>query len=192
MKAEKGRLYVLSGPSAVGKGSICQWLLKQDPSLKLSVSATTRKPREEEVHGREYFFYSDEAFMEMIRQGAFLEWAHVFDHYYGTPKAYVEDILDNGRDCILEIDVQGALQVRASCPEAVLIFIAPPSKDALMERIRKRGTEDMEEIQKRLSRADDEIKQQYAYQWVVVNDDLVRAAREVQAIITSNRRYPPL
>jgi guanylate kinase len=174
----------------VGKGSICQWLLEHDPSLRLSVSATTRKPRGEEVHGREYFFYSDEVFGEMLRQGAFLEWAHVFGHYYGTPKAWVEDILNAGQDCILEIDVQGALQVKGSCPEAVLIFIAPPSRESLMERIRKRGTEDTEEIQRRLSQADAEIERRHEYQYVVVNDELVRSAREVQAIIVSRRGLP--
>lgn len=188
MKAKQGVLYVVSGPSAVGKGSLCRLLLERDPALSLSVSATTRKPRDGEENGREYFFYNNDDFERMIRQDSFLEWAKVYDHYYGTPKAYVDEILNSGKDCILEIDVQGALQVKERRPGAVLIFIKPPSEEALTERIRKRGTENPDEIQKRVSQADSEMSHQNEYQHVVVNDDLLRAAEEIQTIMAGYRQ----
>jgi guanylate kinase len=188
MKAKQGVLYVVSGPSAVGKGSLCRLLLERDPALSLSVSATTRKPRDGEANGREYFFYNNDDFERMIRQDSFLEWAKVYDHYYGTPKAYVDEILNSGKDCILEIDVQGALQVKERRPGAVLIFIKPPSEEALTERIRKRGTENPDEIQKRVSQADSEMSHQNEYQHVVVNDDLLRAAEEIQTIMAGYRQ----
>jgi guanylate kinase len=192
MKSGQGVLYVISGPSAVGKGSICKRLLEKDASLKVSISATTRQPRGEELHGKEYFFYSDKEFEDMIRQDAFLEWAQVFNRYYGTPRVYVEEILASGKDCILEIDVQGALQVKEKYPGAVLIFIMPPSREALMERIRKRGTEKPEEIQKRISQADAEMARRDAYQYVLVNDDLDRAVDEAREIIFRNRQEEAL
>jgi guanylate kinase len=188
MNVSQGKLFVLSGPSAVGKGSLCRLLLERDPTLVLSVSATTRAPRNGEIHGREYFFYSEKDFERMIRQDSFLEWAKVYDHYYGTPKAYVDEILNAGKDCILEIDVQGALQIKERRPGAVLIFIKPPSREALTERIRKRGTENDDEIRKRVSQADSEMSYQNEYQHVVVNDDLLRAADEVQRIMSGYRQ----
>ncbi|MDR1206313.1 MAG: guanylate kinase [Peptococcaceae bacterium] len=188
MNMSQGKLFVLSGPSAVGKGSLCRLLLERDPELTLSVSATTRAPRSGEIHGKEYFFYNEKDFEGMIRQDSFLEWAKVYDHYYGTPKAYVDEILNSGKDCILEIDVQGALQIKKRRPGAVLIFIKPPSREALAERIRKRGTENSDEIQKRVSQADSEMSYQSEYRHVVVNDDLLRAADEVQGIMNGYRQ----
>lgn len=188
MNMSQGKLFVLSGPSAVGKGSLCRLLLERDPKLTLSVSATTRAPRSGEIHGKEYFFYNEKDFEGMIRQDSFLEWAKVYDHYYGTPKAYVDEILNSGKDCILEIDVQGALQIKKRRPGAVLIFIKPPSREALAERIRKRGTENSDEIQKRVSQADSEMSYQSEYRHVVVNDDLLRAADEVQGIMNGYRQ----
>jgi guanylate kinase len=188
MKVSQGKLYVLSGPSAVGKGTLCRILLERDPGLFLSVSATTRKPRDGEAHGKEYFFYDNEEFERMIRQDSFLEWAKVYDHYYGTPRAYVDEILNSGKDCILEIDVQGALQIKKRRPGAVLIFIKPPSAEALTERIRRRGTENSDEIKKRVSQANSEMSYQNEYQHVVVNDDLLKAADEIQTIMTEYRQ----
>jgi guanylate kinase len=188
MNARQGKLFVLSGPSAVGKGSLCRILLERDPELALSVSATTRAPRNGEIHGKEYFFYNEKDFERMIRQDSFLEWAKVYDHYYGTPQAYVDEILNSGKDCILEIDVQGALQIKKRRPGAVLIFIKPPSREALAERIRKRGTENAGEIRKRVSQADSEMSYQNEYRHVVVNDDLLKAADEVQGIMSGYRQ----
>ena len=135
----KGLLIVISGPSGVGKGTICSELLKRHDHIRYSVSATTRKPRPGEIHGRDYYFCSVQEFMEMVEADAFLEWAKVFDNYYGTPVNVVEDTLAQGKDCILEIDVQGALQVKRKKPEGIFIFIVPPSKEELAKRITGRG-----------------------------------------------------
>jgi len=181
----RGTLFVLAGPSGVGKGSVVQRLRSRDPEgLVLSVSATTRPARAGEREGVDYLFVDDAGFDAMIAAGELLEWAEVYPgRRYGTPNAFVDQQLDEGRDVILEIDVQGAAQVRAHAPAAILILLAPPSLDALEERLRGRGTEDEEGIQERLAAAQRELEQAGWFDHVVVNDDLDRAAEQVAAII---------
>jgi guanylate kinase len=191
-----GRLIVIAGPSGVGKGSVVRRLLdrdragdqRRDPGrLAYSVSVKTRAPRANERHGREYYFISEMAFDQMLRDDELLEWAPFVDHRSGTPRAFVEDSLAAGRDVILEIDVKGAEQVRKEVPDALLVFLAPPSMDELERRLRGRGTEDDERIARRLERATWEMTQRSWFDHVVVNDDLERAADEVAAIIEASR-----
>jgi guanylate kinase len=146
----KSVLIVLSGPSGAGKGTVSRVLLRQLPDLVLSISATTRLPREGELDRVNYYFISRAKFSEMIARDEFLEWASVYDHYYGTPRFPVEEALARGKDVLLEIDVQGGLQVKQKFPEAVLIFLLPPSRDELKTRLIKRGSESLEEVEKRL------------------------------------------
>jgi guanylate kinase len=188
----RGRLIVIAGPSGVGKGSVVQRLLSRDrtsadPRLAYSVSVKTRAPRANERDGREYFFISEDAFDTMLGADELLEWAPFVDHRSGTPRAFVEQALGEGRDVILEIDVKGAEQVRAKVPDAVLIFLTPPSMAELESRLRGRGTEDDERIARRLETAAWEITQQDRFDHVVVNDDVERAAEEVAAIIDASR-----
>jgi guanylate kinase len=183
---------VIAGPSGVGKGSVVQRLLSgdrttADPRLAYSVSVKTRAPRANERDGREYFFISEDAFDEMLDADELLEWAPFVDHRSGTPRAFVEQALADGRDVILEIDVKGAEQVREKIPDAILIFLAPPSMDELERRLRGRGTEDDERIARRLETAAWEMTQQDWFDHVVVNEDVVRAADEVAAIIDASR-----
>jgi guanylate kinase len=192
LASRRGRLIVLAGPSGVGKGSVVRLLLSRDrtsadPRLAYSVSVKTRAPRANERDGREYFFISEDAFDEMLGADELLEWAPFVDHRSGTPRAFVEQALADGRDVILEIDVKGAEQVRAKVPDAVLIFLAPPSMAELESRLRGRGTEDDERIARRLETAAWEITQQDRFDRVVVNDDVERAAEEVAAIIDASR-----
>ena len=183
----KGMILVISGPSGVGKGTLRQRLLRRFPSMRRSISVTTRRPRPGEVHGRDYFFVSREEFQRMISEGAFLEWAWVFDELYGTPARWVEEQLTKGIDVILEIDVQGALQVREKKPDAVLVFIMPPSWEELERRLRKRHTEDEEEVRKRLEVAKREIEMAPRYDYIVVNDDLDQAAYELECIVVAEK-----
>ena len=185
-KQKKGLLLVISGPSGTGKGSMCQKLLEDD-SVKYSISATTRAPRGQEQHGKEYFFLTKEEFEQKIEQNGFLEWAQVYDRYYGTPRDFVEETLHNGYDCILEIDVQGALKVKEAMPEAVLIFILPPSLKELYRRINERGTESAEQIKLRMSWVLGEIDQITKYDYAVVNDSLDEAVEEVRKIRHSEK-----
>jgi len=185
-ETKKGLLLVISGPSGAGKGSICQNLV-QDERIKYSISATTRAPRGNEQHGKEYFFLTKEEFEAKIAQDGFLEWAQVYDRYYGTPRDFVEDNLNNGYDCILEIDVQGALKVKQAMPDAVMIFILPPSLAELHRRLSGRGTETDEQIATRMSWVLGEIDQIDKYDYAIVNDDLIQAIKEVQQIIQSEK-----
>jgi guanylate kinase len=185
-------LIVLAGPSGVGKGSVVERLLARDPDgLALSVSATTRDPRPNEVDGREYLFVDHEYFHALAESGGLLEWADVFGNAYGTPAAEVEDQLDAGRDVILEIDVQGAQQVRERAPDALLIFLAPPSLADLELRLRGRGTESEGRMARRLEKAAWEIAQAGWFDHVVTNDALERATDQVAAIIGASRSEPP-
>lgn len=177
------RLFIISGPSAVGKGTIVKRILKSDGKVHLSVSATTRNPREGEEEGVSYYFMSDEQFVKAVGEGGFLEHASVHGHYYGTPKAPVMSQLKAGRDVILEIDVQGAMQVKESYPDGVFIFILPPSVDALRSRIMHRGTESEEDIQVRLGAAQREMEYLEHYDYYVVNDDLEKAVDSVKKIM---------
>jgi guanylate kinase len=181
-------LFVIAGPSGVGKGSIVAELLARDPErLSLSVSATTRSPRPREVDGVHYRFVDDAEFDRMIAAGELLEWAEIVGHRSGTPRRPVEELREAGRDVILEIDVQGARQVRELVDDAVLIFVAPPSLEELERRLRSRGTESEERIALRLATAARELEQRPSFDHVVVNDDLVTAASEVAAIIEASR-----
>lgn len=183
----KGLLVVVSGPSGAGKGTICQALLEKTP-LAYSVSATTRKPRAGEVDGKSYYFLSVEAFEEMIEKDELLEWAKVYDNYYGTPLKKVEEKLAAGEDILLEIDTQGAMKVREKFPEGVYIFILPPSLAELERRIRGRDTETEDILQKRLAAAIDEIEAGKCYKYVVTNDEVDGAVDSVCAILAAERR----
>ena len=183
----KGLLVVVSGPSGAGKGTICQALLERTP-LAYSVSATTRKPRAGEVDGESYYFLSVEAFEEMIEKDELLEWAKVYDNYYGTPLKKVEEKLAAGEDILLEIDTQGAMKVREKFPEGVYIFILPPSLAELERRIRGRDTETEDVLQKRLAAAIDEIEAGKCYKYVVTNDEVDGAVDSVCAILAAERR----
>ena len=180
---KKGVLTVVSGFSGSGKGTVMARLLERYHNYALSVSATTREPRDGEIDGQHYFFKTREQFKEMIREGAFLEYAKYVANYYGTPRSYVEEMLGKGKDVILEIELQGAMMIREQFPDAVLIFITPPSMDALKKRLVGRATESMEVIQARLDRAAEEIKGIEAYDYLLVNDDLDECVMTLHGII---------
>jgi guanylate kinase len=186
--AKRGTLVVLSGPSGTGKGTVCGVVRNHlGDAVRYSISATTRKPRTGEEHGREYFFFSKEEFEALRDQNGFLEWAQVYDNYYGTPRAFVEEVLASGKDCILEIDPQGALQVRKATDEAVLVFIAHPSLEELRNRLTGRGTESAEEVEKRLSCAESELAYRDKYDYIIVNDDVETAAAKMEAILLAEK-----
>lgn len=181
----KGRLFVISGPSGTGKGTICKELIKDD-KIRLSVSMTTRKPREGEVHGVSYYFATKEEFLQKIDAGGFLEYAEVFGNYYGTPKMEVLELLDKGMDVLLEIDVQGALQIKDVYPEAVLVFILPPSMEELRARLTGRATETQDVVERRLGEAAKEISYVKQYDYAVINDDLDEAIDNVKMVIKAS------
>lgn len=174
-----GRLVVLTGPSGVGKGTVVAQLRRMRPDVWVSVSATTRPPREGEVDGVSYWFWSDEQFDRTVAEGGFLEWAQFAGRKYGTPRAPVAERLAAGQPVLLEIELQGARQVRAAMPEAFMVFLTPPSWTALEERLRGRGTEDETAIARRLARGREELDAAGEFDAVVVNDDVVRAASEL-------------
>lgn len=182
---DRGLLIVLSGPSGVGKGTVCSALRKSSPELVYSVSATTRPLRQGEREGVNYFYKTRAQFEAMIANDELLEWAEYVGNYYGTPKSFVEQTLDAGKDIILEIEVQGALQVKRKFPDGVFIFLMPPSLDELKNRIENRGTETMESIRDRLSAAAEEIRLLEHYDYAVVNDEVDAACRRIQSIITA-------
>lgn len=181
---ERGLLVVISGPSGVGKGTIRKALFQiPDNNFMYSVSMTTRKPREGEVNGVDYYFVGRDEFEQGIKDGEFLEYAEFVGEYYGTPMKPIEKQLQDGKEVIMEIEVQGALQVREKMPEAVFVFIVPPSKQALADRLTKRGTELSEVIQRRLEKAEREYNLAYKYDYIVVNDEVYNAADRIYAII---------
>ncbi len=187
MLNRKGLLLVVSGPSGAGKGTICKALLNKNDQIKLSVSATTRKPRNGEVHGVNYFFIEKEEFTKMIENGEFLEHAQIYDNFYGAPKAAIIECLEKGQDVILEIEMQGARQIKEVYPEGVFIFVLPPSLEELKSRIVGRGTETQEEIEKRFSCAFEEINQIVNYDYFIVNEDIEKSVNDVEAIISAEK-----
>ena len=197
MKEErKGMLIVVSGPSGTGKGTICEKLLADDPSLTFSVSVTTRARRETEIEGVHYFFISEAEYDALLKKDAFLEHATVHGHRYGTLKSQVEEMMDKGLNVVLDIDPQGAREVMRQRPDCVSIFILPPSYEALRVRLHTRNTDDPKEIERRLGNARGEIEQMHLYQYAVVNDDLELAFQQISSIIAAEKqrttRYFPV
>ena len=183
----KGVLLVVSGPSGAGKGTICQLIRDQLPDLGYSISVTTRQPRVGEVDGVNYFFKTVPQVKEMIANGELLEYAEVYGNYYGTPRKYVEDLLNAGQDVLLEIDIQGALQIKERFPEGVFVFIVPPSLDELSARIYKRGTDSEDVIKRRMASAAGELTYAQKYDYIIINDIAEKAANKVLTIMEAER-----
>jgi guanylate kinase len=186
----KGKLLIVSGPAGVGKGTVISEALKQLDRISYSVSCTTRAPRPGEIDGVNYHFLSEEEFRKMVGEGLFLEWANVHGHLYGTRRDIVEASLAKGSDILLEIDVQGALQVKEKMPEAVTIFILPPSFDELVRRLKSRGTETPEEIAVRVKNAETELGYAQRYDYQIVNDKIADAAQKFIQIVKQYREEP--
>ena len=187
MAIPKGKVFVLTGPSGVGKGTVVEEVLKKTDNLYLSVSATTRGKRPGEKEGVNYFFKTKDEFHKMINADEFLEWAEFAGDYYGSPKFSINNYLSCGKDILLEIELQGAKVVKQKCPEAVLIFLAPPTFEALEERLIKRQTETIEKVKVRLKKAKEEMKEVKLFHYIVVNDKLNEAIDNVVSIIRAER-----
>lgn len=186
--SRKGILFVISGPSGVGKGTLREKLMETPlDGLIYSISATTRKPRSGEINGRDYFFSEVESFKSLIVSGELLEWALVYNNYYGTPKKFVMDNLEKGFDVLLEIDIQGALKVRSLTPDGVFVFITPPSMEELGNRLYARGKDSQPEILRRLACYEEEMSHVIDYDYVIVNDNVSEAAEKIRAIIIAER-----
>ena len=183
--ADRGILVVVSGFSGAGKGTLMKRLMENYDNYALSVSATTRAPRPGEEHGREYFFHTKKEFEELILEDALIEYAQYVDNYYGTPKAYVEKQLNMGKDVILEIEIQGALKVKKKMPNTLLLFVTPPSAEELKRRLVNRGTESMEVIESRLSRASEEAEGMLEYDYILINDVIEDCVDNMHNIIQS-------
>lgn len=187
MMTKPGVLLVFSGPSGAGKDTILHSLLKNTKQVHLSVSATTRSPREGEEDGKDYYFVSKEQFEVMISQGEMLEYAQYCGNFYGTPKAPVEAALQQGKDVILEIEVNGALQIKKKCPDCATVFVLPPSMEILERRLRRRQTEDEETLLKRLAKAKEEIALAEEYDYIIINDALEDAVDEIHCILSAEK-----
>lgn len=183
----RGLLIVISGPSGAGKGTICKSFMERNKDVVLSVSATTRSPRKGEVDGVNYHFMTKEQFKDKIEANDFLEYAEVYDNFYGTPKSNVEELLESGKDVILEIDIQGALKVKENTEDGVFVFILPPSMEELKQRIIKRGSETEESLMKRFKSAYKEINFVSKYNYAVVNDEVETAVEKLESIITAEK-----
>ncbi len=184
---EAGLLIVLSGPSGTGKGTLLHLLKDDNPNIRLSVSATTRKPRQGEVDGRDYYFKTVDEFLDMIKNDDLLEWVEYCNNYYGTPKKFIEESINEGYDVLFEIEVEGAMKIKEKLPDSISIFILPPSFEELERRIRGRGTEDENVIAGRMARAREEVKYIKHYDYVVINEDLREAADDISAIIRAEK-----
>ncbi len=180
-------VFIVSAPSGSGKSTLVSWLLQRDPKLLFSVSYTTRCPRGAEVPGASYHFITRDAFEDRIAKGEFLEWAEVFGNYYGTHRSIVDRAVAEDRDVVLDIDVQGARQLKEAIPDAVSIFILAPSREILEQRLRSRSEDDEAVIQKRLKKAAEEIRNYTSYDYVLVNDDLSRSTETLSAIVAAER-----
>lgn len=187
MFTRKGILFVISGPSGVGKGTVRSKLMPLVKDIHVSVSATTRPPRQGEIEGQDYFFTEPARFQQMIDNDELLEWALVYGNLYGTPKEYVTTMLSQGNDVLLEIDIQGALQVKEKMPEGVFIFIAPPTIEELSRRLCGRGNDSEQSIQIRLAACQEEMAHMKYYDYIVVNDRIEDAVEKVRSIITAER-----
>lgn len=185
MAKQRGKLIVISGPSGAGKSTVVSKALEGRNDVCFSVSATTRKPRPGEVDGREYFFVDLDKFKDMVENNEFLEHAVYVANSYGTPRAYVEKKLDEGMNVLLDIEVQGALQIHEKMPEAVMVFVIPPSMKELEKRLRGRGTDSERKVEARLIRAREEYEAANFYDYIIINDDADKAAKEFSAIITA-------
>lgn len=192
IKMNRGTLYIISAPSGTGKGTIVSEILKADPNIHFSVSATTRAPREGEKDGVNYYFISREEFQGLVDSGGMLEHAEFCGNCYGTPKKAVFDKLAEGHDVILEIETVGAMNVKAACPEAVSVFILPPSLKELRHRLESRGTESEETVEKRIAEARGEIGKARNYDFVVVNDDLEKAIEDVREVMRAAKKLTKL
>lgn len=187
---KKGKTFIISGPSGVGKSTVLSALLEKRKDLYFSVSATTREPRPGELDGIHYHFMDVESFRKWIAMDQFLEYAEYVGNFYGTPKRYVDEAMEQGRDVILDIEIQGAIQVTSKRPETVRIFIAPPSWGELERRLTERGTDSKDKIQKRLLRAKVEFQTAHTYDYFVINDTVENAVRELEAIMTAEHCKP--
>jgi len=190
MQPRHGILFVVSSPSGGGKGTLIQRVLNTVPNLSYSVSYTTRTPRNGEVNGREYFFVTPEQFEAMVGAGEFLEWARVHGKLYGTSRQQVSCEISEGRDIILEVDVQGAASVRRLIPDAVTVFILPPSLEILRKRLIARGTDSEEELALRLRNAPEELKNYKAFDFVIINENVERASAQLESVIEAERARP--
>lgn len=187
MQNKRGLLIVVSGPSGAGKGTVLAHTIANYPTLRYSVSVTTRKPRAGEKEGVNYYFKTLEEFEELLSKGEFLEYQKVYDNYYGTPLSKVRQQLDEGYDVVLEIDVKGALEVKNKYPDAVMIFISPAKRETIEERLRGRSTESEEQLKIRTASAIEEIKQAVFYDYIVVNEDALKGAQDIIAIIEAEK-----
>lgn len=188
----RGTLYIISAPSGTGKGTIIKEILNSDPTIYFSVSATTRSPRESEIDGVNYLYITRDEFMNLVENDGMLEYAEFCENFYGTPKKPVFDAIEQGRDVILEIETVGAMKVMKACPEAVSIFILPPSLAELRRRLETRGTESEEVIAKRVAEAKREIENAPNYEYVIINDDLEEAINETKAVMSAAKRMKKL
>jgi guanylate kinase len=181
---EKGKIIVISAPSGTGKTTIVRSIMREEPSLEFSVSATTRTKRNNEVDGKDYYFITEEEFRQKIEEGEFVEWEKVYDYYYGTFRRYIEETINQGKSIILELDVNGAIALKNIYNEAKLIYIAPPDIEELIKRLKNRKTENEEDFQKRIKRAKMELSRKDEFDYLVVNKDLDIAIKETKNLIS--------